>query len=134
MIQDSHDAEIADPADDDRLEWTRGALYALALACRLGATEVAEEGLGALRINTRAELEATGIDEYDMSPLRRLLWANDQPKPPESDAWMLAHHDGDGWYLHWADDDGADLGEIEWPFGEDELEAEELGRLGFEVV
>lgn len=126
---------------EDRVEWTRGALYAFALAVREGSPHLAEEGLGAMGISTRAELEGTGLDEYDLSPLRKLLWRKgDRPEPPIPDATMTAHHDGEGWILSWADADGDPVaglpndGLIEWPFGDDFLEGDDLESLGFDVV
>jgi hypothetical protein len=119
----------------DKSEWTRGALYALALACRCDAPEVAREGLGALGIRTIAALEASRADEYDLAPLRLVLWREgDKPTEPEVGAWLVAHDTGDGWYLHWTNDAGDDLGDIGWPFGESELTGAEMASLGFEVV
>ena len=116
-------------------DWTRGALYGLSLACRLGSADVAKEGLGAMGISTIAELEASGADEYDLAPLRFVLWREgDKPAEPEAGAWMVAHDSGDGWYLSWTNDDGDELAEIPWPFGDSEIDAAEMERLGFEVV
>lgn len=116
-------------------EWTRGALYALALACRLDSPDVAEEGLGAMGIRTIAELEASGADEYDLCPLRLVLWrAGDKPAEPAPGTWMAAHHDGDGWGLFWTNETGADLASIPWPFGEMELDTRKMESLGFDVV
>lgn len=115
-------------------DWT---LYALSLACRLGSPEVAAEGLRALGIRSREALEATGADEYDLGPLRIELWRmGDHPKAPEGNgnAWMVAHHTGDGWYLGWTNEDGGELSEIYWPFGESALSGADLENLGFEVV
>lgn len=117
----------------DSPEWTQGAIYALSLACRLGSPNVAEEGLGAMGVRTIAELEATGADEHDLGPLRLVLWhGGDRPTEPQAGAWMAAHHDGEGWYLHWTN--GDELAEIPWPFGESEIDSAEMERLGFEVV
>ena len=115
--------------------WTRGALYALALACRLDTPSVAREGLGAMGIRTIAELEASGADEYDLGPLRLVLWqAGDKPAAPAPDAWMTAHHYGDGWSLYWVTEADGGLADIPWPFGKSELAPDMMASLGFEVV
>ena len=121
--------------DEDEDAWTRGVLFALALACRLDSPDVAEEGLASMGIRTIAELEASGAHEYDLGPLRFVLWrAGDKPAEPAPGAWMAAHDTGEGWYLHWTDEDGNELGEIAWPFGEQEIDGDVMEDLGFEVV
>lgn len=46
---------------------------------------------------------------------------------------LVAIHTGDGWQLEVQDENGALIGCVEWPFGDEEKTTSELEACGWEV-